>query len=335
MIQDARVLQDEFIPREVGHRDQEMNALSRALSPVTRDEPAETAFLFGPSGAGKTCLARFALQQLREAVIDLNYQYLNCWEDYTRFRALYRILEGLGSTTDVYRQSTPTDALLERLREYDGPEYVVVLDEVDQLQDEDLLYDLYRTVGISMVLIANREEDLFARLDNRLVSRLHASRRIRFEKYTLDALVSILEDRVQWGLDEGVLEHNQLERIADAAAGDARIAIGILRSAARDADERDAETISFDMVEAAIPRGREEIQRKNIDQLTPHQRVIYNVVGELSPVAPGDLYEEYGNRVEDPRSDRTVRNHLTKLAHYDLIEKSGDGGGRTYQLPNR
>lgn len=202
MIQDARVLQDEFIPKEVEHRDQKMNTLAGALDPVTRNEPAETVFLFGPSGSGKTCLARFALDRLREAVIDLNHQYVNCWQDYTRFRALYRILEAIGPTTDIHRQSTPTDALLERLHAYDGPEFVVILDEVDQLHDDDLLYDLYRTAGISMILIANREEELFAQLDNRLVSRLHASRRIRFEKYELDELVSILEDRVRWGLAE-------------------------------------------------------------------------------------------------------------------------------------
>ena len=330
MIQDARVLQDEFIPREVEHRDQEMNALTGALEPVTRNEPAETALLFGPSGTGKTCLARFALDRLREAVIDLNHQYVNCWRDYTRFRALYRILEAIGKATDIHRQSTPTDALLERLEGYDGPEFVVILDEVDQVQDEDLLYDLYRTRNLSMVLIANREEELFARLDNRLVSRLHASRRVRFEKYELDELVSILEDRVQWGLEEGVLEREQLETIADAAAGDARIAIGILRSAARQAEENDLETIDAELIQAAIPEGKREVKQKNVEQLTPHQRTLYEIVREHDSLKPSDLYEKYHERVEDPRSDRTVRNYLTKLAHYNLIEKHGNGRGRTY-----
>lgn len=333
MIRDARVLQDEFIPREVGHRDQEMNALSRALNPVTMNEPAETTFLFGPSGVGKTCLARFALARLREEVIDLNYQYVNCWQDYTRFRALYRILEGIGSTADIHRQSTPTDTLLDRLGAYDGPEFVVILDEVDQLHDNDLLYDLYRTVGISMILIANREEELFTRLDNRLVSRLHASKRIRFEKYELDELVAILEDRVQWGLEEGVLSRDQLEWIADAAAGDARVAIGILRSAAREAEHNEAEEITDETVGAAIPQGRQEVREKNIDQLTPHQQVLYEIIHEKGGVAPNTLYAEYNDRVADPRSDRAVRDHLTKLAHYNLIQKQGKGRGRTYALP--
>jgi orc1/cdc6 family replication initiation protein len=333
MIQDARVLQDEFIPKEVEHRDQEMNTLAGALDPVTRNEPAETVFLFGPSGSGKTCLARFALDRLREAVIDLNHQYVNCWQDYTRFRALYRILEAIGPTTDIHRQSTPTDALLERLHDYDGPEFIVILDEVDQLHDDDLLYDLYRTAGISMILIANREEELFAQLDNRLVSRLHASRRIRFEKYDLDELVSILEDRVRWGLAEDALTRDQLACIADAAAGDARVAIGILRSAARQAEETDGEEIHSDTLHDAIPEGKREVQQKNVKQLTPHQRVLYEIVREHDAISPGELYHQYRERVDDPRSDRTVRNHLSKLAHYNLIVKSGDGRGRTYRLP--
>ena len=333
MIRDARVLQDEFIPKEVGHRDQEMNALSRALDPVTRGQSAETTFLFGPSGAGKTCLARFALDRLREAVIDLNHQYVNCWRDYNRFRALYRILEATGPTYDIHRQSTPTDTLLDHLEEYDGPPFVVILDEVDQLHDEDVLYDLYRTRGISMVLIANQEEGLFGRLDDRLVSRLRSSTRIRFEKYDLDELVSILEDRVRWGLVEDALTREQLALIADAAAGDARVAISILRSAARRAEQQDAETIHFETIHEAIPEGRSEVKQKNVEQLTPHQRALYEIVREHDALAPSDLYEQYHERVDEPRSNRTVRNYLSKLAHYNLIDKEGEGRGRTYRLP--
>ena len=335
MIQDARVLQDEFIPKEVEHRDQEMNALSRALDPVTGGQSAETTFLFGPSGAGKTCLARFALDRLREAVIDLNYQYVNCWRDYNRFRALYRIVEATGPTYDIHRQSTPTDTLLDRLDEYDGPPFVVILDEVDQLQDKDVLYDLYRLRNISMVLIANREEELFSPLDGRLVSRLRGSTRIRFEKYDLDELVSILEDRVYWGLAEDAVTHDQLALIADAAAGDARVAISILRSAARRAEQQDAETIDFGTIHEAIPEGRNEVTQKNIEQLTPHQRTLYGIIEEYEALAPDDLYEHYRERVDEPRSNRTVRNYLSKLAHYNLITKEGDGRGRTYRLPER
>jgi Cdc6-like AAA superfamily ATPase len=178
VIQDARVLQPEFIPNEVAHRDAEVNHLSRTLDPLTDDEPPDTPLLLGPSGTGKTCIARFTVDRLREAVLELDYQYVNCWQDYTRFRLLYRLLDGVGQTLDIHRRSTPKDELLDRLHAYDGPPYVVILDEVDQLDSTDILYDLHRIRGLHPILIANREPDLFSRLDERVRSRLQSSVRI-------------------------------------------------------------------------------------------------------------------------------------------------------------
>lgn len=333
IIQDARVLQDEFIPAEVRHRDGEMNALSRALDPIMWDEAGETALLVGPSGSGKTCLARFAVERLAEATT-ITHQYVNCWQDYTRFRALYRITEAIGATVGVHRGAATTDSLLYRLEEYDGPELVVVLDEVDQLHDEAVLADLYRTRGVSMLLIANHEDDFFARLGERLVSRLRGSVRVRFEKYDLDELVAILADRVQWGLAEGVVEHDHLRAIADAAAGDARVAISVLRNAARQAAATADGEMTMAMVEAAIPEAKADIRQKHIDQLQPHQRAVYEVVDESEgAIAPADLYERYRERVDESRANRTVRKYLSKLEHYNLVVKDGEGRNRTYRVP--
>ena len=52
MIRDARVLRAGFVPREVEHRDAEVNHLSSVLEPITNGEPADTAIVTGPSGAG-------------------------------------------------------------------------------------------------------------------------------------------------------------------------------------------------------------------------------------------------------------------------------------------
>lgn len=335
MIQDARVLTPEFVPREIVHRDPEVNQLSNALEPITRGEPAETALCFGPSGAGKTCVAQFTVDRLRESVLDLSHQYVNCWEDYTEFRALYRILDGVGETFDVHRQSTPKDELVERLRAYDGPPYVVILDEVDQLEEKRLLYDLYRIPRLSMVLVANRERDLFARLDDRLGSRLRSATRIRFDPYGIDELTAILRGRVDRGLRDGVVDDDQLERIADAAAGDARVAIGILRNAARRARRQSHEAITGADLRAAIPEARSEIRQKHEDRLTDHQRAVYEVIAERGRVTPGELYEAYCERVENPRTRRTVRNYLSKLRQYDLVRAEGEHRGRTYRIPEQ
>ncbi|ELY62232.1 Cdc6/Cdc18 family protein [Natronolimnohabitans innermongolicus] len=134
MITDARVLQPEFIPQEVKHRDAEVNHLSSVLRPILDGQSADPVFLHGPSGVGKTCIAQFTVERLRENVVDVNHQYVNCWEDHNRFKTLYSLLDGINQTIDIHRQSTPKDLLLDRLRDYEGPPYVVILDEVDQLR---------------------------------------------------------------------------------------------------------------------------------------------------------------------------------------------------------
>lgn len=332
MIKDARVLDPEFVPPDVVHRSAHISHLSDILRPITRGEPADTAFLYGPSGTGKTCIAQFTVDQLREEVIDLDTQYVNCWEDYSRYKTLYRILEGIGQTFDIHRQSTPKDELLRRIRDYDGPPYVIILDEVDQLEDKSVLYELYRTRGLSMVLIANSDEEFFSQLGGRLTSRFQTSARIHFDKYSLNQLVSILEDRVEWGLHDGVITTEQLELIADAAVGDARVAIGILQAAARTASTNTRSEITDEVIEDAVSEAKAEITQKNIQKLNPDQQILYEIITDAGEIDPPDLYEQYREETEDPKSNRTVRTYLQKMAHYNLIEAVGENRGRSYRI---
>lgn len=331
MIRDARVLQSQFVPDDVEHRNAEVNALSNTLKPIMDGHSGEPSLLLGPTGAGKTCIARFTVERLRENVLDIKTQYVNCWQDYTRFKVLYRILEAIDRTVDIHRRSTPKDELLDRVRAYDGPQCVVILDEVDQLQENRVLYDLYQLPRISMILIANRERDLFSLLDDRLTSRLQTCVRISFEKYPLDELVAILEARAHWGLSEDAVGTDELELIADAAAGDARIAISILRNAARLADQCGSDRISTDLVHDAVPEGRDEVRQKTIDQLTPHQRTLYDILNDEGELEMGPLYDAYLDAVDAPKTRRTVRNYLSKMEHYRLIHADGQNRARTYR----
>lgn len=72
IVEDARPLREDFLPVEIAHQDAETSHLSHALEPVTRGQPAETSLLVGPTGSGKTCFARFTVNQLREQVLDVD-----------------------------------------------------------------------------------------------------------------------------------------------------------------------------------------------------------------------------------------------------------------------
>jgi orc1/cdc6 family replication initiation protein len=330
MITDARVLRTGFVPQEVEHRDAEVTHLTEILAPLTDGDPADTTLLLGPSGVGKTCLAKYTAEQLRQEVLDVEYQYVNCWQNFSEFRTLHRILDGLGKTVDIHRQSTPRDELYERLRQYDGPPCVVILDEADQLEDKGVLYHLHEMPQFSMLLIANRERELLARADERLTSRLRGSERVHFDRYSADELISIMDARVKWGLEEGVIFDDQLATIADAAGGDARVALSILRTAARQAHQNYESAITDEILESAMPRARVERHEKDVETLTPHQRTLYRIIEEHEEISPSDLYEEYKERIDDPKTDRTVRNYLSKMDQYDVIEAAGTSRDRTY-----
>jgi Cdc6-like AAA superfamily ATPase len=126
---------------------------------------------------------------------------------------------------------------------------------------------------------------------------------------------------------------DELDSIApkrEAAGGDARVALGILRGAAQGAIQAGADAITDAHIETAVPHAKAEIKRKSVEKLTPDQRVLYDIISERSEIAPRDLYDAYREQAEDSKTERTVRNHLQKLEHYDLIEAVGEKRGRTY-----
>ncbi|WP_256409721.1 Cdc6/Cdc18 family protein [Halorubrum rutilum] len=332
MIRDARVLRAGFVPREVEHRDAEVNHLSSVLEPITNGEPADTAIVTGPSGVGKTCVSKFVTERLREEVLDVEATYVNCWRNYSRFRTLYQILDDIGATIDIHRQSTPHDELIDRLQQYDGPRTVVILDEVDQLEDPSVIYDLHSMEQFAVICIANKEEELFSRVDDRLVSRLRSSEHVRMDKYHNEQLYDILSARAKWGLENGVIADDQLYQIADAAAGDARLAIGMLRSAASTADRENHEEVTNDILLDAAEDARAQIKQKSLDSLTPHQRVVYDIVRDHGPLGPSEIHDHYTEAVDDPRTKRTVRTYLSKMAQYNLLEAEGTSRDREYSL---
>ena len=109
------------------------------------------------------------------------------------------------------------------------------------------------------------------------------------------------------------------------------MAITTLRIAARHAEQDGTGQITADIIESALPEARQELRQKNIDALTPHQRAVYDVIDEHGEIAPGELYQEYRRRVEDPKADRTVRNYLDKLERYNLVTAEGTTRDHVYR----
>lgn len=336
MIEDARVFEEGFVPRDLTHRDAEANRLEQALSPVVDGDPGSDAYLFGTTGTGKTTVAKYLLETLGRAAPAVDSQYVNCWRHSTRYGLLYRLTQGLTGAIDLHRTSTPVDELTDRLDASDGQQ-VAILDEVDRLEDPAVLYDLYHVPTLTLVIIANRESALFTNLPKRVASRLRVGYRIAFGAYDVNELVDILQARVRAGLAPGAIDDRRLERIARAAGGDARVAIAGLHTAARMASDRRLERITDHVLDEAIPRADDPPTEPRPDEFDEHRRVLLEVLRDAeSGVQPKRLYSAYADRLgEDARSRRTVQKYLKELVRGGFVRESGASQSRRYHADGR
>lgn len=331
IIEDARVLTADYLPNRMVHRDGERQQIARNLKPVLDGQPPLNMLLYGPPGTGKTAMSKYVIEQLHKHSSELSSSVIDCFSQPSRFELFYRLVSDTGDF--VTRDGTSTESLVDKFEQKARNQpIVVVVDEIDQLTNEEVLFELSRFRKVGLIMISNRR-DVFAHLDDRVRSRFSEKDELKFSPYSSEEMFDILEDRREYGLKSGTASDEVLETIADRSSGDARVAIGSLRIAAQKSENQDLDEIGMDIVQDSFGDAVREEQSLSLEKLNRHQRAMYDILKDSgSEMKAGELFEEYRDEVEDPVVKRTLRRYLKKMEDYGLIESKGKKRGRKYSL---
>lgn len=330
MIQNGRALRQEHVPRELVHRDGEIDALTAALG-GGRSNMFEDVIITGPSGAGKTSTTRYVLRKLEEARLDVETGFVDCISANSSTGALAGLVRASDRSAPLDPRANARSVLIDRLREMDG-EFVAVLDEADVLEDKQIIQALYSIPSVTTALISVNYDDLLINCDNRIQKRIRTFGHVEFSSYGDAQLADILAKRADVGLVLGSISDDAIWYIADQAAGDARLAIAILRRAAKQCSDLRRDVITSAVVDDVEEPARNEIATRYVEKLSTHQRILYELIRQEGPIQAGELYDAYRERATDPKADRTLRSYLNSMQREGLVEKQGGGRYTEYEL---
>jgi len=328
MITDARALRPEQLPRDLHHRDGQIDHLSSVLDP-TGSTRSEDVCIYGPSGAGKTTIAKYTLGLLEREVLDVRWGYVNCMAESSPAAALHELLRDAGLGADLRREGTHKADALNRLREHDD-QVICIIDEVDVLDDPSLLLSLYQIPHVAQIPITTKQDEWLAGLDSRVETRFRRAESLHLEKYSHRELVDILDARVVHGLISARVADNAVEHIADLAAGNARSGVALLRRAAKHVEKNDLNELTTEVVDAIVADAEADLRERRIRSLGTHKRLLYEIVREAGEIDSGTLHARYEDRSLSPKARSTRRKYLKSLRRYNLIASDGTGRSTTY-----
>lgn len=352
-------LLEEYTPKNLVGRDEELDQYHAALQPVINGETPSNIFLYGKSGVGKTAATRFLMKQLRRDVkkyddISLNVIEINCDGLNSSYQVAIRIINKIRGSGDRisetgYPQSRVYNFLWKELDKLGGT-VLIALDEVDHINDDSILYQIPRArsngyiqqAKIGLIGISNDltfHDSLSAKVRSSL-----CEKEVSFPPYNANELQQVLKQREKVAFHEDALSEEVIPLCAAYGAqdaGDARQALDLLLEAGDLARMEEDDRITEDHVDRAKRRLERDRIVEGVSDLTEHGRLILYALtiieaeGE-TPARSREVRSRYKQICveadREPLTTRRMRDHLADLSMLGVVSSTqrneGMSGGK-------
>src|SRR3989344_1941711 len=338
------VLQINYTPETIPHRDQQIEEVASILAPAIKGERVSNLFVFGKTGSGKTLCVQYVTKEILKRVSDsgadnLKVVYLNCKLKKiadTEYRILAEIISALGES--VPATGLPTDAvyskfieIIERKKQL----VLIVMDEIDQAVkkiSDGFLYNLTRlnselkNAQISLVGISN-SLTFMDNIDPRVRSSL-GEEELVFPPYNAIQLQDILKKRAQEAFVEGVLDEGVFSKCAAFAArehGDARRALALLRVAGELAEREKSKRLTMEFIDKANQKIEKDKMLDIIEnEPKQHQLVLYSILNLTNEnkegIFTGNVYNKYQEMCDKTKIEVLTQRRISDIiAEFDML----------------
>ena len=344
LFENKNVLQTNYTPENIPHRDAQIEQLASILAPSLRGERVSNLFIYGKTGTGKTLSVHHVrnslLKRSKESNGGLRIEYINCKLKKvadTEYRILAELIKKLGG--HVPSTGLPTDQVYNKfieLIENEKQLFIIILDEVDQAVkkiSDEFLYNLTRLnselVKTQICLIGISNDLTFLdSIDPRVRSSL-SEEEIVFPPYNAVQLQEILKSRAAEAFKKGCVDSGVIEKCSAFAArehGDARRALDLLRIAGEIAERKGSKKIKLEHIDQA----NEKIEKdKMLDIIETEPKQFQLVLSSmihlteskrLNKIFTGDIYSVYQDLCKKTGTEVLTQRRVSDIiSEFDML----------------
>lgn len=345
LFKDKSVLQVNYNPENIPHRDEQIAAVASILAPALRGDRISNLFVYGKTGTGKTLSVQHVANEIKKRVNDLGQDflkvvYVNCKlrkvAD-TEYRILAEIINNLGGSVPI--TGLPTDAIYNKFVELIDDKrgmVLLILDEIDQAVkkiSDGFLYTLTRlnselkNAQIGIIGISN-SLTFMDNLDPRVRSSL-GEEELVFAPYNALQLQEILRQRAEQAFVSGVLVEGVISKCAAYAArehGDARRALDLLRVAGELAERQGSKKVGLEHIDEANKKIEKDKMLSIIENEPKQFQLVLLSIMNLSEdkrfdkIFTGNIYNRYQEICEKTKNEILTQRRISDIiAEFDML----------------
>jgi len=299
IFKDRTKLSPRYIPKELPHREKQIDLLKRIFSNLKNDPdkyPLTILQIIGQAGIGKTStLLRFGnllKEELANNKINSKIVYINLKLQGGNKYAIYKYMLGC-IAPELPAQGLSAEEMLRQMIEYldNTSSYaLIILDEIDYLikisKDIGIIYDLTRLnefnpnkrCNVKGVIFIARSIEFYEKLDEAESSSLGRVP-IEFPTYTIEQVSDILVQRSVEAFNKEVISTDIIDWISriiisSEINGDIRYALDLLTYAGNIAENEGTKKILLDQVKRVHEQIYKGITDEDLKDLSKEQIVI-------------------------------------------------------------